>query len=50
VISNTLKDALAIPEVADIINKAKNLAGATHKSIKRITAIRRACNDLNSKS
>jgi hypothetical protein len=49
-ISNTLKDALAIPEVAAIINKAKDLAGATHKSIKRITAIRRACNDQNSKS
>jgi hypothetical protein len=28
----------------------KDLAGATHKSIKLITAIRRACNDLDSTS
>jgi tRNA (cytidine32/guanosine34-2'-O)-methyltransferase len=48
-ISNCLQDAFAHPMIAPAINMLKDLAGKTHKSIKRVTAIRRACNELESK-
>jgi len=48
-LSLCLQDAFAIPMINNAITVLKELAGATHRSIKRITAIRRACNDLDSK-
>lgn len=45
-ISNSLQEAFSNPVVEPSVQKLKDLAGATHKSIKRITAIRRVCNDL----
>lgn len=42
ILSNCVKDAFAVPRINDAITKLQELAGATHKSIKRITAIRRA--------
>jgi len=48
-ISNCLQEALSHPMIEPSIQKLKELAGATHNSIKRIAAIRRVCNDLDSK-
>jgi hypothetical protein len=47
-ISLCLQDAFAIPMIADAIKVLKELAANSHRSIKRITAIRRACNELGS--
>jgi len=49
IISNCLQDAFSHSMIEPAVNKLKELAGATHKSIKRITAIRRVCNELESK-
>lgn len=49
IISNSLQDALNHADVAPAIKMLTELASKTHMSIKKITAIRRACNDLNSK-
>lgn len=48
-ISNCLKEAFSHPMIEPAINQLKELAGATHTSIKRITSIRRVCNELESK-
>jgi hypothetical protein len=48
IISNCLQEAFAEETIAPAITKLKALAGATHKSPKRIAALRKACKDLNS--
>jgi hypothetical protein len=48
VLSLCLQDAFAIPMIEKAIQVLKNLAANSHRSIKRITAIRRACNELDS--
>jgi len=45
-ISNSLQEAFSHPLIEPAVTMLKDLAGATHKSIKRITAIRRACAEL----
>lgn len=46
-ISLCLQDAFSIPMIKEAVDILKELAGATHRSIKRITAIRRICNELD---
>jgi tRNA (cytidine32/guanosine34-2'-O)-methyltransferase len=48
-ISNCLQEALHHPDVAPAIKMLQDLAAKTHMSIKKVTAIRRACNELDSK-
>lgn len=48
-ISNSLQEAFSNAMFEKSITVLKDLAGATHKSIKRITAIRRVCSELESK-
>lgn len=45
-ISNAIQEAFAHPTIEPAITLLKELAGASHKSIKRITAMRRACSEL----
>ena len=51
IISNSLQQAFEVTShnVKAAMTLLKELAGATHKSTKRISAIRRACSDLESK-
>lgn len=49
IISNCLKDAFDVPMIRDSIEKLKDLAACSHRSIQRTVHLRRACNELKSK-
>lgn len=47
IISNALKDALNVKDVAATVQKCRDLATCTHKSVQRLDKIREKCRELN---